>query len=100
MHCGQQPFEARVPDAMPTDNEEVQALARGIERYLEKHPNAADSLEGIQRWWLIRHHYAEDTLQVERALERLIAEGIVVKRILPDGRAVYSGRKAESNQGL
>ncbi len=84
---------------MPTDDEQALTLARGIERYLKNHPNAADSLEGIQRWWL-RHRYAEDTLQVERALELLIAEGIVVKRILPDGRAVYSGRKAESNQGL
>ncbi len=85
---------------MPTDDEQALTLAHGIERYLEKHSNAADSLEGIQRWWLIRYRYAEDTLQVERALELLIAEGIVVKRILPDGRAVYSGRKAESNQGL
>ena len=89
-----------MPSAMPTDDEQVLTLARGIERYLEKHPNAADSLEGIQRWWLIRHRYAEDTLQVEQALELLIAKGIVVRRILPDGRAVYSGRKAESNQGL
>jgi hypothetical protein len=100
MHCGQQSFEALVPSAMPTDDEQVLTLARGIEHYLEKHPNAADSLEGIRRWWLIRHRYAEDKLQVERALELLIAEGIVVRRILPDGRAVYSGRKAESNQGL
>ena len=85
---------------MPTDDEQVLTLARGIERYLEKHPNAADSLEGIQRWWLIRNRYAEDTLKVERALERLIAKGIVVRRILPDGKAIYSGGKAESNQGL
>jgi hypothetical protein len=89
-----------VPSAMPTDDERVLTLARGIEHYLKQHPNAADSLEGIQHWWLFRHRYAEDTLQVERALERLIAEGVVVRRILPDGRAVYSGRKAESNQGL
>ena len=85
---------------MPTDDEQVQALARGIERYLEQHPNAADSLEGIQRWWLARQRYAENALKVERALERLIAKGIVVRRILPDGKAVYSGRKAELNQGL
>lgn len=84
---------------MPTDDEQVQALARGIERYLEQHPNAADSLEGIQRWWLGRQRYAEDTLKVERALERLIAKRIVARRILPDGKAVYSGRKTESNQG-
>ena len=89
-----------MPDAMPTDDEQVLTLAHGIECYLEQHPNAADSLEGIQRWWLARHRYAEDALKVERALEWLIAKGIVARRILPDGKAVYSGRKAESNQGL
>jgi hypothetical protein len=97
MHCGQQPFEVLLPSAMPTDDEQLLTLARGIEHYLEKHPNAADSLEGIQHWWPVRHRYAEDTLKVERSLELLIAKGIVVRRILPDGKAVYSGRKAESN---
>ena len=38
MHCGQQLFEALVPSAMPTDDEQALTLARGIERYLEKHP--------------------------------------------------------------
>ncbi len=39
-------------------------------------------------------------MQVARALEWLIAKGIVVRRILSDGKAVYSGRKAESTQEL
>lgn len=89
---------AQVPEVVPADDEQVINMAREIWRYLARHPNAADSLEGIQRWWLIGQRDAEATTKVERALELLIAEGLVVKRKLPDGKAIYSGRKEESEQ--
>ena len=33
---------------------ETLELARQISGYLDRHPNAADTLEGITRWWLKR----------------------------------------------
>jgi len=34
------------------DSEEITALVIEITEYFETHPNAADSLEGITKWWL------------------------------------------------
>lgn len=68
----------------------VQAIARDIEAYLAVHPDAADSAEGIQRWWLA-HAPTEDSLdQVRAALEQLAAAGRITRRVLPDGGVVYS----------
>ena len=68
----------------------VAEVERDIERYLAEHPNATDSLDGIQSWWL-RRERNESTLELLReALERLIAGGTVAMRTLPDGKTVYS----------
>lgn len=73
-------------------NAEVDGIARAIERYLAKHPNAADSLEGIRRWWLLRQRYEESAQQVQEALEQLLREGVVSKRVLSDGQVLYAGQ--------
>jgi len=47
--------------------------------YLQAHPRAADTPEGIQRWWLASQH-GEVTLQlVEMALAELEQNGMVQK---------------------
>ena len=50
-----------------------------IRWYLTEHPRAADTAEGIQRWW-IAPTYGEVSLRsVEQALEKLEGEGVVRK---------------------
>lgn len=58
---------------------EVAAVAMAIRRYLDEHPRAADTAEGIQRWWLAPG-YGEVRLQtVEAALAQLASEGVICK---------------------
>jgi hypothetical protein len=71
-----------------SENEEVLAIAREIERYLAEHPHAADTLEGIQRWWL-REHSAP---QVARALDCLEARGTVTRSRVA-GKIIYSAAR-------
>jgi hypothetical protein len=71
-------------------NAEISEIAHAIERYLVKHPNAADSLEGIRRWWLMRQRYEESAQQVQEALEQLLRDGAISKRVLHDGRVLYT----------
>lgn len=54
-----------------------------LRRYLSDHPQACDSVDGIARWWL-RGSYAPQ--QVERALQRLLSEGFLVRHSASDGR--------------
>jgi DNA-binding transcriptional regulator PaaX len=58
--------------------------------YLRQHPRAADSLEGIAGWWLLRQQVCEALSAVRQGLERLTAEGIVTERRGADGRVLYS----------
>ena len=73
----------------------VSTIADEIARYLGEHPEAADSLEGIRQWWLPRVRLDEASAQIEAALEELCVRGIVVRRVMPDGRILY--RRAESH---
>jgi hypothetical protein len=86
---------------MAFDEERVAALCGEIQRYLDQHPDAADSVEGIRRWWIARIRLEETAKYVQEALDRLVARGVVVKRIVPDGTAVYeiAGMPGRGNGG-
>lgn len=73
----------------------IERTAATVERYLARHPNASDTIEGILRWWLVTGTFdEEDTRLLEPALERLVARGVMTRRLLPDGKVVFAGRAA------
>jgi hypothetical protein len=82
---------------MALDKDAVGAIATEIRRYLVAHPDAADSVTGIHRWWLPRRYSAEHASVVEQALQRLISENIVRVRHLPNGASVYSSAERDSS---
>lgn len=64
-------------------------VMEAIEAYLARHPEAADSAEGIARWWLAAGGLEVAADEVRRALARLIEFGIVRMDRTPDGRPLY-----------
>lgn len=75
---------------MPDSNEElIAAVADVIKRYLDAHPNAADSVEGIAYWWLARQRLEDSKEIVEEALEHLVAEGEITKTATREGKTLY-----------
>ena len=50
---------------------------RAVLAYLEAHPSAADTLEGITAWWLEQRRIRYGVEIVSSALERLITSGAV-----------------------
>jgi hypothetical protein len=78
---------------MAASEGEVNRLVLEIRRYLQAHPRAADSAEGIATWWIAgAQHSGLDA--VESALERLVGTGEIRKQVLPDGKTVYAGATA------
>jgi hypothetical protein len=63
--------------------------------YLDRHPGAADSLEGIVQWWLPQQRYETERERIEAAVEVLVQKGLLVKRRLVDGTVVYARRRNE-----
>ena len=70
---------------------EVESIAAEIERYLARHPNAADSADGIHRWWLPTRLSEKPLESVKAALEELVDRGVMSKTMLDGGRVIYSG---------
>ena len=75
--------------AMVHDDNVVEVIASEISRYLLRHREAADTLEGIQAWWLTRIRIEEAAQRVKQALDRLVRRGVVVEEPLPDGGILY-----------
>ena len=72
------------------------AVAREIRQYLEHYPEAADTLEGIARWWLTQQRFQQARDTVQQALDQLVAEGVVEKYITAEGKTVYSNAKRDA----
>lgn len=68
---------------------EVLLIAIEIEVYLDAHPNAADTLGGICKWWLNRMDIEQVAYTVELALKDLEKKNVVIKIISVDGKEIY-----------
>jgi hypothetical protein len=67
--------------------------------YLDSHPYAADTLDGITSWWLPRQRYTTAQRRIEAVLARLVDQGVLQLRRLPNGTAMYAleaSRRASS----
>jgi Fe2+ or Zn2+ uptake regulation protein len=73
-------------------DDSVRTIAEEIVRYLDGHPNAADTVEGIVQWWLARQRYDATKVSVQRALDKLEQQNRIRKSTLPDGATVYAKR--------
>ena len=67
----------------------VKKTASEIKRYLESRPNAAETVDGVARWWLTRQRFDDSKSLVHAALEYLVEQGDVRKR-KTGGKEVYS----------
>lgn len=70
-------------------------LIDAIEAHLASHPLAADSAEGVARWWLAVHGVVASALEVEQALATLVRRRRLRRVSLADGNTLYcSGAQA------
>lgn len=60
-------------------NEKQDEITTMILNYLQKHPEAGDTVEGITRWWLEFERVEQNVGKVASALERLIEKGLLRK---------------------
>jgi hypothetical protein len=72
-----------------THDRAVAEIARELERYVDCHPAAADTIDGIARWWLAGP-VQPPLRDVEAAIDLLVRHGVLSRNPLPDGNTVYA----------
>jgi hypothetical protein len=73
------PLNGSHPDA------DVRDLVLG---YLDDHPTAMDTLDGIAEWWILRQRIEIEVRRIARVLEALVHEG-QLERSEQDGVRFY-----------
>lgn len=73
--------------ALPTKDE----IAAGILTYLKQHPAAADTVEGIAKWWMLQPTLGQSVNTVEEVLHEL-EERSLVESILSRGKRLYRAK--------
>lgn len=87
--------------AIMHEDNDIAEVAKKIIRYLRIRPEAADTVEGVARWWLRQQRFDESFDLVEKALERLRREGVVIRTVTRSGNTIYrrSRPKAPAGKG-
>jgi hypothetical protein len=55
-------------------------ISKDILKYLFKHPDANDTLEGIAEWWLWNQKISYEMKRVEAAVNKLVQEGWIIAK--------------------
>jgi hypothetical protein len=68
----------------------VAELCGAIRRYVERHPDAADTAEGIRQWWISDVGRRPTAAELAEALEQLVESHALQRNRLASGAAIYS----------
>jgi hypothetical protein len=71
---------------MTAFDDAVREARERIQQYIEAHPEAADTAEGIATWWLS----GLPAPAVQAALDDLVRRGVMQRHVTAGGRQRYS----------
>lgn len=71
-------------------NNQVAEIEEVLRHYLRVHPHAVDTERGIREWWVHAASNGYNARDVRAAIQRLVATGELVERLLPDGQYIYA----------
>lgn len=83
---------------MTTRQQEEPEIAREILHYLQVHPDAKDTLEGIAQWWLLKEWTERKFQQIEATISQLVSKGLIVERRRPGLPPYYWLNRAKQDE--
>lgn len=75
--------------------DKIKQVAQEILDYLQRNPNAADTLNGIANWWISKQRIKENVYVVEQALENLEQQGEIKKVEIKKDLFLYSSAELD-----
>jgi hypothetical protein len=83
-------FECERRSLTPSSHSDrVARIVLQLRAYATAHPHAADTAQGVLRWWLTGGGITASPEEIEEALATLVAEGTIARRRLPDGSILF-----------
>lgn len=73
-------------------------IAQDILSYLLTHTAAEDTVEGIVEWWLLEEKIKRRTKEVQRVLDEMVNERLIVARESKDLKVHYRINKRNMNK--
>jgi hypothetical protein len=80
--------------ASPNADDRVRELVLG---YLDDHPTAMDTLDGIAEWWILRQQIDIEVRRISRVLDTLVNEGHL-ERHEQDGVRFYRRHRSAARR--
>lgn len=68
-------------------------ISKNILDYLQKNPDAGDTLEGITKWWLESQRVDQAVDEVAEALNLLLKKGAIIKTKCKKGSYIFKLNK-------
>jgi len=76
-------------EGLSSDEPTQNRLIVEILRYVVRHPEAKDTLKGIEKWWLSGSEGRGGKLSTEEALKFLVDQGWLTARCSPQSETIY-----------
>jgi len=73
-------------------------LTRGLLTYCVDHPDAKDTVEGIQRWWFPTGQTSWSVDEVRNTLESLTARKWLIRRTVRQSEEIYGVNKEKLDE--
>lgn len=89
--------ESHVPKDYPPTKEVREALL-GILKFIEKHPQAKHTAEGIARTWILQQRLEEEIEVVLSVIQYLVKKGILEEIFKEDDESYYRVNKSKLGQ--
>ena len=78
---------------MITTHQALTEIQAEVLSYLEEHPAAFDTIDGIRQWWLLQRMDNYSRKFVHQALCQLVSAHLIQQRVLDDGTEVFGLRR-------
>jgi len=75
-----------------------ESLTQDILSYLLEHSAAEDTIEGIVEWWLLEEKIKRRMHDVQRVLDELAREGLIIANKSKDSKIRYRINKRRKNK--
>jgi hypothetical protein len=77
---------------------EESLIAQDILSYLLTHTAAEDTVEGIVEWWLLEEKIKHRTKEVQKVVDELVDESLIVARESKDSKIHYRVNERKMNK--